>query len=56
MYYGYKSKNIHICMINHVDGLVQERRNSIAYALGLRLSCSNPPMWMIYFQMTYCDS
>ena len=25
-----------------VDGLVQERRNSIALAMELRLSCSNP--------------
>ena len=27
---------------NHFDGLVQERRNSIANALELRLSCTNP--------------
>ena len=27
--------------INHIDGLVQERRNSIANALELRLSCTN---------------
>ena len=26
----------------HIDGLVQERRNSIANALELRLSCTNP--------------
>ena len=26
-------------------GLVQERRNSIANALELRLSCINPSMW-----------
>ena len=26
----------------HVDGLMQERRNSIANALELRLSCINP--------------
>ena len=26
----------------HFDGLVQERRNSIANALELRLSCTNP--------------
>ena len=25
-----------------IDGLVQERRNSIATALELRLSCTNP--------------
>ena len=28
--------------IDHFDGLVQERRNSIANALELRLSCTNP--------------
>ena len=28
----------------HVNGLVQERRNSIADALELRLSCNNPSM------------
>ena len=27
---------------NKIDGLVQERRNSIANALVLRLSCTNP--------------
>ena len=26
----------------HIDGLVQERRNSIANALELRLSCNKP--------------
>ena len=26
----------------YIDGLVQERRNSIANALDLRLSCTNP--------------
>ena len=29
-----------------IDGLVQERRNSIANALELRLSCTNPSMCM----------
>ena len=28
-----------------IDGLVQERRNSIANALELRLSCTNPLRW-----------
>ena len=28
--------------IEHLDGLIQERRNSIANALELRLSCTNP--------------
>ena len=27
---------------DQIDGLVQERRNSIANALELRLSCTNP--------------
>ena len=29
----------------YIDGLVQERRNSIANALELRLSCTNPSIW-----------
>ena len=28
--------------VQQIDGLVQERRNSIAIALGLRFSCTNP--------------
>ena len=28
--------------LEYIDGLVQERRNSIADALELRLSCTNP--------------
>ena len=28
--------------LSYMDGFVQERRNSIANALGLRLSCTNP--------------
>ena len=38
----------HLCvqksckMQTHIDGLVQERRNSSALALELRLSCTNP--------------
>ena len=28
-----------------INGLVQERRNSIANALELRLSCTNPSIW-----------
>ena len=31
----------------YIDGLVQERRNSIANALELRLSCNNPSIWNI---------
>ena len=29
----------------HIDGLVQERRNSSALAMELRLSCANPSTW-----------
>ena len=29
----------------YIDGLVQERLNSIAYALDLRRSCTNPSIW-----------
>ena len=29
----------------YIDGLVQERRNSIANALELHLSCTNPSYW-----------
>ena len=32
----------------HFDGLVQERRNSIANALGLRLSCANPSIYDLF--------
>ena len=31
----------------YIDGLVQERRNSIANALELRLSCTNRSIWMM---------
>ena len=38
------------CNENNIDGLVQERRNSIANALELRISCTNPsimlPGWL----------
>ena len=33
--------------IYHINGLVQERRNSIANALELRLSCTYPSIWCI---------
>ena len=29
-------------MMDHIDGLVQERRNSNALAMELRISCDNP--------------
>ena len=30
------------CFLFHIDGLVQERRNSSALAMELRLSCTKP--------------
>ena len=33
----------------HLDGLVQERRNCIANAMELRLSCTNPSVWFLNF-------
>ena len=37
----------HILTSNHwyIDGLVQEKRNSSALAMELRLSCTNPSIW-----------
>ena len=29
----------------HIDGLVQERRNSSVLAMELRISCINPSIW-----------
>ena len=29
----------------HIDGLVQEKRNSSALAMELRLPCTNPSIW-----------
>ena len=37
-------------VLQHVYGLMQERRNSIANALELRLSCTNPSMCSHYLQ------
>ena len=37
------------CWRHHIDGLVQERRNSIASAMELRLSCTNPMICCVYF-------
>ena len=39
--------------MGHVDGFIQERRNSIANALELRLSCINPSMcsWWYWLHM-----
>ena len=35
----------HVCSHIHIDGLVQERHNSIALAMEFRLSCSDPLIW-----------
>ena len=35
--------------VGYIDGLMQERRNSIANALELRLSCINPSIRVIVF-------
>ena len=32
-------------VVDYINGLVQERRNSIANALELGLSCTNPLVW-----------
>ena len=39
----------HVMFSFHVDGLVQERRNSIANTLELRLSCTNPSMYRLFY-------
>ena len=40
------------CQYQYLDGLVQERRNSIANAIELRLSCTNLSIW--YYHMNIC--
>ena len=39
--------------LNHLDGLVQERRNSIANALELRLSYTNPSILSYMYQQLF---
>ena len=34
-----------IVMILHIDGLEQEKRNSSALVMGLRLFCTSPSIW-----------
>ena len=43
----------HALWFCEVDGLVQERRNSISNALQLRLSCTNPSEWNIFCTRTF---
>ena len=45
-------------MLQHIDGLVQERRNSIANAMELRLSCTHPLTYMNIkgeLQAAFCE-
>ena len=37
---------------DYLDSLVQERRNSSALAMELRLSCTKPPICYILFLLT----
>ena len=37
--------------MSHSGGLVQERRNSIANAMELRLSCTNPLIMKVYSEV-----
>ena len=39
--------------MDHIDGLVEERRNSIANALELRLSCTNPSIFDVVTHLFY---
>ena len=47
----FRPRSVELCFPDHVDGLVQERRNFIANALELRLSCSNPSMWFPLYKV-----
>ena len=38
---------------DHLDGLMQERRNSIAKTLELRLSCPNPSILCLWWELLY---
>ena len=42
---SYCEPGILFTKVVHIDGLIQERRNSIANTLELRLSCPNPSIW-----------
>ena len=37
-----------VSFVYYIDGLVQEKRNSIANALELHLSFTNPSIWNLY--------
>ena len=42
--------NLYIQLIDYIDGLEQERCNSIANALELHLSCTNLSIYKHYLQ------
>ena len=44
-----------LCQWCHIDGLMQERRNSIANALELHLSCTNPSIYSSNEIRIVCD-
>ena len=44
----WKHNNSYLVEVN-IDGLVQERHNSSALAMELRLSCINPSIWWIHY-------
>ena len=48
MYQTDRQKNLY----SYIDGLIQERRNSIANALELRLSRTNPSTSLLFFVMS----
>ena len=43
-------------LLAHIDGLVQERRNSSALTMELRLSCTNPSIWLFIVPSIPCTS
>ena len=46
-YKGDQDVTLLLTYLEYIDGLVQERHNSIANALELRLSCTNPSNYLI---------
>ena len=44
-----KPVKVRVTHVPHIDVLVQERRNSSALAMELRLSCTNPLIYNIFF-------
>ena len=42
-------------LLDHIDGLVQERCNSSALAMELRLSCTNPSIYNVMQSVMLCE-